>query len=303
MGNSNRQYMIMESVVVVLIAMMAIYGCKAPTYELAYVTDRDNVLDICIANSENNEVQNLTDSDVVEYNLTWSADGHEIYYTSYDKNNRSIKKVNVNSKAISVVINDSTVLSLSDVSDDNGKLIISTREHHPKGELYLYDIHTGDKTRLTNNELYEAGAKFSPDERHIVASIQTQASDSINHSGIAEIFIIEVSTLKNVQLTDLKKFSALPDYAPNGTTIAFHKCDEGICDIYTINQDGTELKNLTNGDNDNRWPRWSPDGKWIAFTKTINDNSDIYLISWDGKTIKPLVATEFRDEIAIFKPN
>ena len=67
--------------------------------------------------------------------------------------------------------------------------------------------------------------------------------------------------------------------------------------------DGLNLVNLTNGKDDNRWPRWSPDGKWISFTKTIDNNSDIYFISKDGKRVKPIITTEFRDEIAIFKPN
>ena len=233
--------------VTVFLLLIFVVGCGDRSYELAYVSDRDKVLDIFITNSENAGLQNLTNSDVTEYNLTWSSDGNEIYYTNYDKDTRSIKKVNVISKAISTVMSDSTILSVSDVSDDHRKLIISTSEHHPKGELYIYDIKTGAKTRLTTNEFYEAGAKYSPDERHIVASIQTKASDSVNHSGIAEIFIIDVSNLRTVQITDLKKFSALPDYAPNGKTIAFHKCDEGICDVHTVKEDGSALKNLTNG--------------------------------------------------------
>ena len=188
------------------------------------------------------------------------------------------------------------------MSKENDKFIISTTEHHPKGELYLYDLKTKAQTRLTKNELYEAGAKFSPNENTIVASIQTKAGDSLNHSGTAEIFTFDVNGKELKQLTSLYGFSGLPDFSPNGRSIAFHNCQNTSCDIYVMHADGTVLENLTKGVDDNRWPRWSPDGKWIAFTKTIDENSDIYFISRDGTIIKPVIATAFRDEIAIFKP-
>lgn len=289
--------------ILLVLILLTLMGCKSKNYDLAYVTDRDNKLDICITNSENKQIINLTNSDITEYNLTWSKDGKEIFYTSYEKSGRKVNSINVSDKSIKVIINDSTIQSVNDVSKDNKRMIISSSEHHQKGELYLYDIETSSKIRITNNEFYEAGAKFSPNEKTVVASIQTKVGDSINHSGIAEIFEIKLSDLSLNRLTNLEGFNALPEYSPNGELIAFHHCDNGKCDIMMMELDGLNLVNLTNGKDDNRWPRWSPDGKWISFTKTIDNNSDIYFISNDGKRVKPIITTEFRDEIAIFKPN
>ncbi|MGN8225141.1 TolB family protein [Gracilimonas sp. BCB1] len=287
------------------LGLLLLIGCEPKTYEIAYVTGQGNDnLDVFITNTGNGEAQNLTNSDATEYNLTWTADGTSIYFTSYENGGRKIKSINVTTKEVSTVIQDSLVLSVSDVSLDNRKLIISTKEHHPKGELYIYDRESGEKKRLTNNELYEAGAKFSPDQKIIVAGIQTKAGDSLNHSGISEIFSIRMEDLNTTQLTNLKGFSALPQFSPNGKFVAFHKCGNEGCDIYSMNSDGSDLQNLTKGEDDNRWPRWSPNGKWLMFTKTKEgSSSDIYLISRDGKTVEPVITTEFRDEIAIFKPN
>ncbi|TVZ60206.1 WD40 repeat protein [Flavobacteriaceae bacterium MAR_2010_105] len=287
---------------ILVLFLIATIACKQQGYDLAYATDRDNEMDICITSTTNDEIINLTNSDITEYNFTWSKDGKDIFYTSYEKSGRKVNRINVATKTITTIIHDSTIQSFSDVSKDNTKLIISTNEHHQKSELYLYDLETQLKIRLTNNELYEAGAKFSRDEKTIIASIQTKAGDSINHSGIAEIFEINATDLSTKKLIDLKGFNALPEYAPNGKHIAFHHCASGNCDIRVMNSDGSNIVNLTKGKDDNRWPRWSPDGKWIAFTKTIDKNSDIYFISKDGKVIKPIIATEFRDEIAIFRP-
>lgn len=285
--------------------LLLLIGCEPKAYEIAFVTDQGNDnLDIFITNTDNGDAINLTNSDATEYNLTWAADGTSIYFTSYENGGRKIKSINVSTKEVSTIIQDSLVLSVSDVSRDNRKLILSTKEHHPKGELYIYDRESGVKKRLTNNKLYEAGAKFSPDQKTVVAGIQTKGGDSLNHSGISEIFSIRLEDLDTTQLTNIKGFSALPQFSPNGKYVAFHSCGNEGCDIYAMNSDGADLQNLTNGEDDNRWPRWSPDGKWLMFTKTNEGStSDIYLISKDGKTVKPLITTEFRDEIAIFKPN
>lgn len=287
-----------------LIALLAIMlSCTTKSYDLALVSNRDNGTDIFITNSEQKDMINITNSKITEYNLSWSKDGKDIYYTNYGESGRSINKISIDKKTTTTIVDDSTVLSVSDVSKNNDYLIISTKENHPKGELYLYNVETQTKTRLTHNELYEAGAKFKNDEKTIVASIQTRAGDSINHSGIAEIFEISIEDGTTKQLTTLSGFNALPEYSPRGDRIAFHHCESGICDIMIMDVDGSNLLNLTKGIDDNRWPRWSPDGKWIAFTKTIDNNSDIYFTSVDGSVIKPIITTEFRDEIAVFKPN
>lgn len=287
----------------VFLFLSTLPSCQHRIYQLAYVSDQDNKMNICLTDSNNGKVVNLTNSDFTEYNLTWSANGQYIYYTSYEKSGRKVKCIDIESKTIKTIIEDSTIQSVSDVSKDQKKLLISTTEHNPRGELYLYDLKNQTKKRLTNNHFYEAGAKFSPDEQFIVASIQTQASDSINHSGTAEIFIIEIATLNLKQLTDLKGFNALPEYSPEGKQITFHRCNKEGCDIYVMDINGSHIKNMTQGISDNRWPRWSPDGKWIAFTRTNEENnSDIYFVSRNGKKVKGIITSKFRDEIAVFRP-
>ncbi|MBT8220066.1 MAG: PD40 domain-containing protein, partial [Bacteroidia bacterium] len=197
----------MKNLVYIIIIIIS-SGCKTPIYQLAYGTDRDNEIDICITDSENTEIKNLTNSNFTEYNFTWSSDGKKIYYTSYEDDGRKIKRIEVESKLIQTLIQDTVIQSVSDVSKDETQLIISTKDHHQKGEFYIYNIVSDSKIRLTNNELYEAGAKFSPDESTIVASIQTQAGDSIYRSGIAEIFTIDINDFSKNQLTNLKGFNA-----------------------------------------------------------------------------------------------
>ena len=287
---------------IILCIICTIASCSNKTYEIAYASYRDKNYDIFLTQADSSNPKQITQSIPTEYNIAWSPDGQKLYYTVYAKEQRQIKAFDLRTQSEELVLEDSLLGSIADVSIDTKDLLISASDDHPKGELYLYNISSRQKRRISTNNWVESGAKFSSDGKWIVASIQTAPSDSINHGGIAEIFLIELSNNQPKQLTQLKGFNALPSFSPNGKQITFHHCDSGNCDIYVMNLDGTGLKNLTENTVDSRWPRWTPDGKWIAYTRTQDKNSDIYFISKDGKRLKPIITSPFRDEIAEIRP-
>lgn len=277
-------------------------SCSQKTYQIAYATYRDNNYDIYLTQSDTTNIKKLTNSPVTEYNISWAPNGQRVYFTVYNKKNRQINAYDFNSNSEIVILNDTTVRSIADISSDNKTLLISATVDNSKGELYLYNLDTKIKTRITNNNWVESGAKFSPDGNSVVTSIQTSLSDSINRSGNAEIFLINLKDNSPIQLTEIKGFNALPSFSPNGNKIAFHRCINNNCDIYLMNADGTGIKNLTKNTTDSRWPRWTPDGKWIAYTRSVDNNSDIYFITPNGKINKPIINSTYKDEIAEIRP-
>lgn len=286
-----------------ILTLIILISCSVRPYPSAFISDRDGHYDIYIHMPTDSSLLRITDSREIKYNLVWGEAGKAIYYTLYKTKGREILSYNLKTGSTNTILNDSTILSLADLSSDNNKLLFSSSEHNKKGELYLYDLETKNRTRITNNEFVESGAKFSPKNNNLIAaSIQTAKIDTINHGGNAEIFLINSLDSTLSPLTNLKGFNALPSFSPNGQYIAFHHCNNGQCDIYVIKKDGSKLKNLTNNQDDNKWPRWTPDGKWIGFTKTINGNSEIYLITPNGKHLKPFITSKYKDEIAEFKP-
>lgn len=285
-----------------ILSFLFLASCSQKTYQIAYASYRDKNYDIFFVKGDTSSTLRLTNSPVTKYNLSWAPDGQRVYYTVYNKTNRQINAYDFQTNSEIIILNDTTVRSIADIARDNKTLLISATDDNSKGELYLYNLDTKIKTRITNNNWVESGAKFSPDGNSVVTSIQTSLSDSINRSGNAEIFLFNLIDNSSIQLTEIKGFNALPSFSPNGNNIAFHRCINNNCDIYVMNADGSSIKNLTQNTTDSRWPRWTPDGKWIAYTRSVDSNSDIYFISTNGKIIKPIINSTYKDEIAEIRP-
>lgn len=86
----------------------------------------------------------------------------------------------------------------------------------------------------------------------------------------AQIFVVDLDGLSQVQITDGVWDSREPAWSPDGSQIAFISARfpeadlSSIRDVYVVNADGKNLRRITNQDAALSSPSWSPDGKWIA---------------------------------------
>jgi Tol biopolymer transport system component len=83
-------------------------------------------------------------------------------------------------------------------------------------------------------------------------------------------------------LTDVTLEPARPDYAPDGSRIAFQGYADGDYDIWTMAPDGSDLRQLTDDFWDDREPKWSPDGTRIAFSSDRGEEYDIWALDVDS---------------------
>lgn len=84
------------------------------------------------------------------------------------------------------------------------------------------------------------------------------------------------------RLTDDFTDGAMPDWSPDGRTIAFQSYRDGNYHVWAVGADGTGLVQLTRGPFDCREPRWSPDGKRIAFSSDVTGTYAIHVLEVAG---------------------
>jgi len=111
---------------------------------------------------------------------------------------------------------------------------------------------------------------------------------SLNTS-VSNIFIRDLETGEETQLTNILTYDRNPRWSPNGDKIAFISPREGKFDLWMISSQGGEAKKLTiNVPNPNGYryitkPSWLPDGKKLVFGGFFGyGNRGIWVVPTEG---------------------
>ena len=114
-----------------------------------------------------------------------------------------------------------------------------------------------------------------------------------NQDGDPDIYVMDVRTNVERQLTFHQSRDIWPAWSPNGKWIAFISERDGEMDIYRIDANGENVMRLTNQGGCQR-PAWSPDSESIAFSASRKDagiGSFIYVMSAEGRRLRRLTNT------------
>jgi len=108
-------------------------------------------------------------------------------------------------------------------------------------------------------------------------------------TGVSNIFIKELQTGKETQVTNILTDEGHPRWSPDGGRIAFISSREGKSNLWTIPSEGGEANKVTaNVPNPNailRYitrPSWLPDGKWLAFGGFFGEDRGIWTVPAKG---------------------
>lgn len=111
-----------------------------------------------------------------------------------------------------------------------------------------------------------ASPEISPDGRLVAYTVrQTKWDDNAYET---QIWLVDVAAGTAHQLTNGKKSSQSPGWAPDGSTLAFISDRTDKRQIYLIDPHGGEAQPLTSLEDGVGSFAWSPDGKSIAYTAT-----------------------------------
>lgn len=157
--------------------------------------------------------------------------------------------------------------------------IVFDRRFADNYDIFIMNADGTHQRNLTNTPNKEIEPRISPDGRKIVFS-----SDR-NPPGF-ELYVMELSgSRRTIQITSDTYIDHAPSWSPDGTKIAFGRCnpDGTLCDIYVVNADGTGTPTpIVSSPQDDDLPRFSPNGAQILFVSNRTGNYDIYRCSANG---------------------
>lgn len=162
------------------------------------------------------------------------------------------------------------------------------------GQVYLFNIETGEQEPLGSFRGMTFAPRFSPDG--------TQVLMSMERGGNSDVFKMDLATRRLTRLTDHPAIDVSPTMSPDGRRIAFTSDRGGTGQIYVMNADGSNQRRITFGEGRYQTPVWSPRGDLIAFTRQYQGRFYIGVIRPDG-TGERLLTESYLDEGPTWAPN
>lgn len=117
-------------------------------------------------------------------------------------------------------------------------------------QIYVLDVATGSKRRVTFSGNYNTSPSWSPKGDWIAYSGMT--------NGHHHIFLVNPDTGQTVQLTSGSSNNEAPTWSPDGRMIAFQSNRSGKSAIWVMLKNGTDARLLTEMPGEQILPAWSP---------------------------------------------
>ena len=162
------------------------------------------------------------------------------------------------------------------------------------GQVYLFNIETGEQERLGTFRGMSFAPRFSPDGTEVIMAMERR--------GNSDVFKMDLATRQLSRLTDNLAIDTSPTMSPDGRRIAFTSDRGGSQQIYVMNADGSDQKRITFGEGRYQTPVWSPRGDLIAFTRNYKGRFYIGVIRPDGRGER-LLTESFLEEGPTWAPN
>jgi Tol biopolymer transport system component len=168
-------------------------------------------------------------------------------------------------------------------------MVAYTRWSH-QTDLHTINVSTGEDSQLTSWTQDNFVGRFAPEgDRIAYQSTRT---------GNAEIWILDLESQAELNLSDNAATDVLPAWSPSGDEVAFLSDREGVMNLWVANADGSgrpeQLSEQKIHIPSKVWAvslsiRWTPDGKSIGYTMANNDGTSLWTIDrFGGANAKPL---------------
>ena len=151
-------------------------------------------------------------------------------------------------------------------SPDGGKLAyVSFETERPA--IYVQNLATGQRVKLTDFEGLNSAPSWSPDGRRLAMAL--------SRDGQPEIYVMDIGSRNVQRVTNSSSIETEPAWAPDGRSLIFTSDRSGGPQIYRQSVSGGEAERLTYTGNYNARGRLSPDGETLFLIHRGNNGYQV----------------------------
>lgn len=204
---------------------------------------------------------------------TWSPDGRQIAYVSFEKKRAQIFSVEVATGRRRLLTDFPGINGAPAWSPDGRQMaVVLSKSGNPK--IYTIDLASGNMKQLTFGDAIDTEPRYAPDGRSILFTSGRGGSPQIYRLNLADGAIARVSYDGN--------YNARASYTPNQQAVVMlHRLDRQF-NIAVQQLPGSQILPITNSPMDES-PSVAPNGRLILYATHDGQRGVLAMVSIDGR--------------------
>lgn len=226
-----------------------------------------------VADSDGHNPKTILESKQPIMSPSWSPDGNELTYVSFEKRRSMVFVQNLWSGKRQRVADYRGINSAPAWSPDGQKLAL-TLSKEGNCEIYIYTLASGELRRLTRHTAIDTEPAWSPDGKSIVFTS--------GRAGTPQIYRIAVSGGTPERLTFSGKYNANADYSSDGKSLVMITNQGNGYRVGVYSPNDKSVNELTETVQDES-PTFSPNGEMIMYATQSGGKNVLAAVSLDGR--------------------
>ncbi|WP_261815469.1 Tol-Pal system beta propeller repeat protein TolB [Vibrio gallicus] len=163
-----------------------------------------------------------------------------------------------------------------------------------RAEIFMMDIYTGKREKLTSFPRHNGAPRFSPDGKTLAIVL--------SKSGSLQVYTLDLATRKLKQITRGRANNTEPFWYPDGKSLIFTSDRGGKPQIYKVDLDSRATKRITWQGNQNLGGQITPDGRFMIMVNQSASGFNLAKQDLETGAVQVLTKT-LLDESPSIAPN
>jgi len=176
----------------------------------------------------------------------------------------------------------------------DGKKLAYVSFQNGRAEIYVMDIYSGEREKMTSYPRHNGAPRFSPDGSKLALVL--------SKTGSLQVYILDLNSKKLTQVTSGRANNTEPYWAPDGQSLIFTSDRGGRPQIYQVNLADNSTKRVTWQGMQNQGGQITPDGRFLVMVHRSNSGFNLAKQDLETGAVQVLTQTKL-DESPSIAPN